>query len=163
MKRLLSAIVLPALLINTGYVYAIDIQPGEWKVESTEMHVVDLVTKQVLIDQKNTGKTMPLCYTPKMSADSKNMKKGFTATEDGCTTKFVESSDTKLVSETTCDKPNLKTHAVVDTTRTSDTEFLITMKMDMDSKDRKMSTTSKSKQTFISPTCSEASKRTGTK
>lgn len=163
MKRLLSAIVLPALLINTGYVYAIDIQPGEWKVEPTEMHVVDLATKQVLIDQKNMGTSTSLCYTPEMAADSKKMKKGATVTAEGCTTKFVESSETKLVNDIVCDKPDLKTHAIVETTKTSDTEFLVSMKMDMDTKGRKMSTTSKSKQTFVSPTCSEAAKNSAIK
>lgn len=34
MKRLLSAIVFPAMFISTSNVYALDIQPGEWKMEN---------------------------------------------------------------------------------------------------------------------------------
>lgn len=34
MKHLLSAIVFPAMFISISNVYALDIQPGEWKMES---------------------------------------------------------------------------------------------------------------------------------
>ncbi|PWD19581.1 DUF3617 domain-containing protein, partial [Salmonella enterica subsp. enterica serovar Weslaco] len=47
---------------------------------------------------------------------------------------------------------------IVETTKISDTEFAMTMKMDVDSGGNKMSTTNKIKQTFVGKTCSEASK-----
>lgn len=34
MKRLLSAIIFPAMFISISNVYALDIQPGEWKMEN---------------------------------------------------------------------------------------------------------------------------------
>lgn len=52
MKRLLSAIMFPAMFISISNVYALDIQPGEWKMENTEMRTINPDTKQVLMDQK---------------------------------------------------------------------------------------------------------------
>ncbi|MEA7938203.1 DUF3617 family protein, partial [Salmonella enterica subsp. enterica serovar Virginia] len=71
MKRLLSAIVFPAMFISISNVYALDIQPGEWKMESIEMRTINPDTKEVLMDEKNSGIATLMCYTPKMSEDSK--------------------------------------------------------------------------------------------
>lgn len=158
MKRLLSAIILPAMFISISNVYALDIQPGEWKMENIEMRTINPDTKQVLMDQKNSGAATLMCYTPKMSEDSKKMVKGFSTSADGCTTTFVESTDTKLINETVCNNSGSKSHSIVETTKISDTEFSMTMKMDVDSGGNKMSTTNKIKQTFVGKTCSEASK-----
>ncbi|HCC0888824.1 TPA: DUF3617 domain-containing protein [Salmonella enterica] len=158
MKRLLSAFILPAMFISIDNVYALDIQPGEWKMENIEMRTVNPDTKQVLMDQKNSGIATLMCYTPKMAEDSKKMEKGFSTSADGCTTTFVESTDTKLINETVCDNAGTKSHSIVETTKISDTEFAMTMKMDVDSGGTKMSTTNKIKQTFVGKTCSAASK-----
>lgn len=48
MKRLLSAIVFPAMFISISNVYALDIQPGEWKMENIEMRTINPDTKEVL-------------------------------------------------------------------------------------------------------------------
>lgn len=72
MKRLLSAIVFPAMFISISNVYALDIQPGEWKMENIEMRTINPDTKEVLMDEKNSGIATLMCYTPKMSEDSKN-------------------------------------------------------------------------------------------
>lgn len=77
MKRLLSAIVFPAMFISISNVYALDIQPGEWKMENIEMRTINPDTKEVLMDEKNSGIATLMCYTPKMSEDSKKMVKGF--------------------------------------------------------------------------------------
>ncbi|EBA3570953.1 DUF3617 family protein, partial [Salmonella enterica] len=77
MKRLLSAIVFPAMFISISNVYALDIQPGEWKMENIEMRTINPDTKEVLMDEKNSGIATLMCYTPKMSGDSKKMVKGF--------------------------------------------------------------------------------------
>lgn len=133
MKRLLSAIIFPAMFISISNVYALDIQPGEWKMENTEMRTINPDTKEVLMEQKNSGTATFMCYTPKMSEDSKKMVKGFSTSADGCTTTFVESTDTKLINETVCNNPGSKSHSIVETTKISDTEFAMTMKMDVDS------------------------------
>lgn len=52
MKRLLSAIVFPAMFISISNVYALDIQPGEWKMENIEMRAINPDTKEVLMDEK---------------------------------------------------------------------------------------------------------------
>lgn len=52
MKHLLSAIIIPAMFISISNVYALDIQPGEWKMENREMRTINPDTKQVLMDQK---------------------------------------------------------------------------------------------------------------
>ncbi|WP_183059455.1 DUF3617 domain-containing protein [Salmonella enterica] len=158
MKHLLSAIIFPAMFINISNVYALEIQPGEWKMENIEMRTINPDTKQVLMEQKNSGTATLMCYTPKMSEDAKKMVKGFSTSADGCTTTFVESADTKLINETVCNNPDAKSHSIVETTKISDTEFAMTMKMDVDSGANKMSTTNKIKQTFVGKTCSEASK-----
>lgn len=158
MKRLLSAIILPAMFISISNVYALDIQPGEWKMENIEMRTINPDTKQVLMDQKNSGTATLMCYTPKMSEDSKKMVKGFSTSADGCTTTFVESTDTKLINETVCNNPGSKSHSIVETTKISDTEFAMTMKLDVDAGGNKTTTTNKIKQTFVGKTCSEASK-----
>ncbi len=54
MKRLLSAIVFPAMFISISNVYALDIQPGEWKMENIEMRTINPDTKEVLMDEKNS-------------------------------------------------------------------------------------------------------------
>lgn len=77
MKRLLSAIVFPAMFISISNVYALDIQPGEWKMENIEMRTINPDTKEVLMDEKNSGIATLMCYTPKMSEDSKKMGEGF--------------------------------------------------------------------------------------
>lgn len=58
-----------------------------------------------------------MCYTPKMSEDSKKMVKGFSTSAGGCTTTFVESTDTKLINETVCNNPDVKSHSIVETTK----------------------------------------------
>lgn len=55
MKRLLSAIIFPAMFISISNVYALNIQPGEWKMENIEMRTINPDTKQVLMDQKKFG------------------------------------------------------------------------------------------------------------
>lgn len=132
MKRLLSAIVFPAMFISISNVYALDIQPGEWKMENIEMRTINPDTKEVLMDEKNSGIATLMCYTPKMSEDSKKMVKGFSTSAGGCTTTFVESTDTKLINETVCNNPDVKSHSIVETTKISDTEFAMTMKSDVD-------------------------------
>ncbi|KMU21424.1 hypothetical protein SEEN2RVB_16346 [Salmonella enterica subsp. enterica serovar Newport str. A182RVB] len=77
MKRLLSAIVFPAMFISISNVYALDIQPGEWKMENIEMRTINPDTKEVLMDEKNSGIATLMCYTPKMSEDSKKNGEGF--------------------------------------------------------------------------------------
>lgn len=118
---------------------ALDIQPGEWVMESQ-------------------GTAIHMCYTEKMAEDSKKIAKGFETTAEGCTTKFTESTDTLLVNETTCDKPDSKMHTVVETKKISDTEFHMTMKMDLENGGQKMSTSSETVQKFVGKECSEASK-----
>lgn len=63
MKRLLSAIILPAMFISISNVYALDIQPGEWKMENIEMRTINPDTKQVLMDQKIRAQRR-LCVIP---------------------------------------------------------------------------------------------------
>ncbi len=62
------------MFISISNVYALDIQPGEWK-ENIEMRTINPDTKEVLM-MKKFGMTL-MCYTPKMSEDSKKMVKGF--------------------------------------------------------------------------------------
>lgn len=163
MKRIVPALLLSSLFITAHNASALDIQAGEWKMENIDMRTVDVDTGQVLMDQKNSGVASNICYTPKMAADSKKMVKGFSHTEGGCTVTFLESTDTKLVNETVCNNDKTKTHSVVETTKISDTEFSIDMKMDMDSYGQKRSSTNKVRQIFVGKTCSEASKGPGTK
>ncbi len=61
MKRLLSAIVFPAMFISISNVYALDIQPGEWKMENIEMRTINPDTKEVLMDEKNSGIATLIC------------------------------------------------------------------------------------------------------
>ncbi|MDI4745924.1 DUF3617 domain-containing protein, partial [Salmonella enterica subsp. enterica serovar Kentucky] len=42
------------------------IQPGEWKMENIEMRTINPDTKEVLMDEKNSGIATLMCYTPKM-------------------------------------------------------------------------------------------------
>ncbi|EBB7163477.1 DUF3617 domain-containing protein [Salmonella enterica] len=158
MKHLLSAIVFPAMFISISNVYALDIQPGEWKMENIEMRTINPDTKEVLMDEKNSGIATLMCYTPKMSEDSKKVVKGFSTSAGGCTTTFVESTDTKLINETVCNNPDAKSHSIVETTKISDTEFAMTMKSDVDAGGNKTTSINKIKQTFVGKTCSEASK-----
>ncbi|SQJ32915.1 putative inner membrane protein [Salmonella enterica subsp. enterica serovar Heidelberg] len=65
------------MFISISNVYALDIQPGEWKMENIEMRTINPDTKEVLMDEKNSGIATLMCYTPKMSEDSKKMVKGF--------------------------------------------------------------------------------------
>lgn len=138
MKYFKLAAIFTVAMAGSHSAMALDIQPGEWVMESQ-------------------GTAIHLCYTEKMAADSKKIAKGFETTADGCTTKFTESTDTLLVNETTCDKPEAKMHTVVETKKISDTEFHLTMKMDMDNNGQKMSTSSETVQKFVGKACSEAS------
>lgn len=157
MKRLLSAIVFPAMFISISNVYALDIQPGEWKMENIEMRTINPDTKEVLMDEKNSGIATLMCYTLKCLKILK-MVKGFSTSAGGCTTTFVESTDTKLINETVCNNPDVKSHSIVETTKISDTEFAMTMKSDVDAGGNKTTSINKIKQTFVGKTCSEASK-----
>ena len=160
MKGFTSTVAIASLVLGMSYAHALDMQPGEWKMENTQMHVVDDVSGQVLMDQKKSGAYTPLCYTEKMSEDAKKMKKGDSTSANGCTVTFLESSDTKLVNETSCTQEGTKTHSVVETVKVSDTEFAMTMKMSIDSPERKMTTTQTIKQTFVGKTCSAAASAT---
>ncbi|EAP9272184.1 DUF3617 domain-containing protein, partial [Salmonella enterica] len=131
---------------------------GEWKMENIEMRTINPDTKEVLMDEKNSGIATLMCYNPKMSEDSKKMVKGFSTSAGGCTTTFVESTDTKLINETVCNNPDVKSHSIVETTKISDTEFAMTMKSDVDAGGNKTTSINKIKQTFVGKTCSEASK-----
>ncbi|EBP0009298.1 DUF3617 domain-containing protein [Salmonella enterica] len=150
MKHLLSAIVFPAMFISISNVYALDIQPGEWKMENIEMRTINPDTKEVLMDQKNSGIATLMCYTPKMSEDSKKMVKGFSTSAGGCTTTTLTWG--------VCNNPDVKSHSIVETTKISDTEFAMTMKSDVDAGGNKTTSINKIKQTFVGKTCSEASK-----
>ncbi len=72
-----------------------------------------------------------MCYTLKCLKILKNGE-GFSTSAGGCTTTFVESTDTKLINETVCNNPDVKSHSIVETTKISDTEFAMTMKSDVD-------------------------------
>lgn len=40
------------MFISISNVYALDIQPGEWKMENIEMRTINPDTKEVLMDEK---------------------------------------------------------------------------------------------------------------
>ena len=158
MKALVLPAVLSSLFISINCAYAIDIQPGEWTMENVETRMINTSTGKTLIEDKNPGELIHLCYTQEMSDDSKNIIKGTSATADGCTTTFTESTDAKLVNENTCNDSGTKTHSIVETAKVSDTELLITTKMEIDSPDQKITNFNKVAQKLVSKTCSEASK-----
>ncbi|MER1976104.1 DUF3617 family protein [Pseudocitrobacter faecalis] len=118
---------------------ALDIQPGEWVREGQ-------------------GKTIHTCYTEKMAANLKKIAKGVESTREGCTTKFTENTDTLLINETTCNKPEGNMHSVVEEKKISDTEIRMTIKMDIESGGQKSSFSTESVEKFVGKECSEASK-----
>lgn len=162
MKGFIYAAVISSVILSIGNVCALDMQPGEWKMENTQMHVVDKASGKVVIDQKNVGAATLICYTPKMAEDSKKIAKGYSTSANGCTTTFTESTDRKMVNDTICSLGKTNTNSHVEMNKVSDTEFAMTMKMDVDSPDSKMATTQTIKQTFVGKDCSAASKATVT-
>jgi len=162
MKGLLLIAALSPLIININTASALDMQPGEWEMTNLEFYANNLESK-IVIDQKNVGGAMKLCYTPKMTNDLKTIKPGYSHTENGCTLSFPESSKTQLVNETVCKTEKNQSSSTVETLKISDTEFLITSTADNTTPGSRMKTRSKVRQSFISATCSEASKGPGAK
>jgi len=160
MKGFICAVVISSAMFSIGSACALDMQPGEWKLENTQMHVVDKASGKVVIDKKNSGASKLLCYTPKMAEESKKITKGYTNSLNGCTTTFTESSDNHMVNDTVCTQGKNKTNAHIEMNKVSDTEFAMTMKMDVDSPKAKMETSQTLKQTFVGKDCSAASKST---
>ncbi|MGS9184105.1 DUF3617 domain-containing protein, partial [Salmonella enterica subsp. enterica serovar Infantis] len=80
--------VFPAMFNSISNVNALYINPGESKKENIEMRTNNPDTKQVLMYEKNSGIATLMCYTPKLSEDSKKMVKGFSTSAGGCTTTF---------------------------------------------------------------------------
>lgn len=118
---------------------ALDMQPGEWV---TEGH----------------GKTTHKCYTEKMVANLKKIAKGVESTREGCSVKYTENTDTLLVNEITCNKPEGNMHSVVEEKKISDTEIRMTIKMDIESGGQKSSFNTETVEKFVGKECSEASK-----
>lgn len=162
MKGFIYAAVISSAMFSIGSACALNMQPGEWKMENTQMHVVDKASGKVVIDQKNSGVATLVCYTPEMAEDSKKIVKGYSTSANGCTTTFTESSDYKVVNDTVCSLAKTKSNTHVETNKVSDTEFAMTMKMDIDSPEAKLETTQTIKQIFIGKDCSAASKATVT-
>lgn len=160
MKGFIYAAVISSAILSINSACALDMQPGEWKMENTQMHVVDKASGKVVMDQKNSGTATLICYTPKMAEDSKKIAKGYSTSANGCTTTFTESSDSNVVNDTVCSLGKTKTNSHVEMNKVSDTEFAMTMKMDVDSPETKMETTQTIKQTFVGKDCSAASKAT---
>lgn len=158
MKGFIATATIASLVLGMNCAYALDMKPGEWKMENTHIHIVDDVSGTVLMDQKNVDTSMQLCYTEKMSEDAKKMKKGDTTGSGGCNITFVENNDTRQISETICNQDGTKTNSLVETTKVSDTEFAMKMKMSIDSAERKMTTTQTIKQTYVGKTCTESTR-----
>ena len=139
MKRVKLAAIFAFTLAGSHSAMALDIQPGEWAREGQ-------------------GKTIHTCYTEKMAANLKKIAKGVESTKDGCSIKYTENTDTLLVNEITCNKPEGNMHSVVEEKKISDTEIRMTIKMDIESGGQKSSFSTETVQKFVGKECSEASK-----
>ncbi|POP41609.1 hypothetical protein CHU32_16990 [Superficieibacter electus] len=118
---------------------ALDIQPGEWSMQVT--------------GQPKSGL---ICVTPAMVKQYKLTTAGQEQSKDGCHSKILENTDTKLVTDLKCEKPEGKidTHIVV--VKKSDTEVITTTNLNIDASGKKVSTDMTSVQTFVSKDCSAA-------
>lgn len=139
MKKLALLAVPFCLVAGLQSASAFDMQPGEWSMQVT-----------------GQPQAVKVCITPAMVAQYKAVIAGKEESKDGCTAKVLESTDTKMVTDLKCDKPEGKmdTHIVV--VKNSDTEVVTTTKLNMDVSGQKVSTDTITTQTFVSKTCPDA-------
>lgn len=96
------------------------------------MCIINLDIKEVLMDEKNLGIVMFMCYIFKMFEVFKKMVKGFFISVGGCMIIFVESMDIKLINEIVCNNFDVKLYFIVEMMKISDIEFVMIMKLDVD-------------------------------
>lgn len=132
-------------MITTHSAFALDIQPGEW-----------------IMDSK--GKPKSVCYTQKEVEQLKSAKPGSKMTVDGCSIEIKENTAERHIADTVCATPKAKVHVVIEQKKLSETE--ISMKMDINAtgKDgRVVKNSTEFVQTFVGSKCSAASKRNAKK
>lgn len=139
MKKLALIIAPFCVFASLQSASAFDMQPGEWSMQVT-----------------GQPQAVKMCITPAMVEQYKVATKGKEESKDGCTAKILENSDSKMVTDLKCDKPEGKMDSHIEVVKKSDTEIVTTTQMDMNISGQKITTNTTMTQTFVSKDCSAA-------
>ena len=156
MKGLLFGTTLSAMALGINGAWALDMQPGEWQLESPEVRIVDKTTGKLFKQEKLSAPPKRVCYTTSKVEQMQVIQKGTQLPVQGCTGSVSENNNMEMAIDSRCPtQDGSEIHTLVKYTKVSDKEFIFQPSMENTSPGKGKNVTMTFKQTFVGKKCSD--------